>query len=292
MLVVKRSKFCLYHAEALDWLSRCRSNTFEAVVTDPPYGLIEYSASEIKNRANGNGIWRLPNQRDGAKRQPSPRFTVLNVQDKAKLRAFTLDSAAELFRILVPGAHVFWATHSLFPHIVCTAFVEVGFEKRGEIIRTISTLRGGERPKGAHLDFPGVCVLPKSCWEPWVLFRKPIRGRIQDNLRRYGTGALRRISVEEPFRDLLYSSPTSRAERRIAPHPSLKPQGFMRQIVHAALPLGRGTILDPFMGAGSTIAAALHLDLASVGIEESKEYFQMAERVIPKLSALADQQVR
>jgi len=45
-------------------------------------------------------------------------------------------------------------------------------------------------------------------------------------------------------------------ERKIAPHPSLKPQAFMRQLVRAALPLGRGVILDPFMGAGSTVAAA------------------------------------
>lgn len=47
----------------------------------------------------------------------------------------------------------------------------------------------------------------------------------------------------------------------------LKPQDFMRQIVRAALPLGKGIILDPFMGSGSTIAAAAYLGLASIGLE-------------------------
>jgi hypothetical protein len=47
----------------------------------------------------------------------------------------------------------------------------------------------------------------------------------------------------------------------------LKPQAFMRQIVRAALPLGEGVVLDPFMGGGSTIAAAVAVGYASVGVE-------------------------
>jgi site-specific DNA-methyltransferase (adenine-specific) len=276
--------FHIYRADAIEWLSKQRANSIHAVVTDPPFGLLEYSAKQIQNRAQGNGIWRLPNSRDGAKRQPTPRYTVLTVPDRSKLRGFVLQTSAELFRVLVPGAHIFWATHPLFSHIVCEAFTEVGFEKRGEVIRTVGTLRGGDRPKGAHDEFHDVCVLPKGCWEPWVLFRKPLRGRIQDNLRRFGTGGLRMNS--RPFRDLIASRPATRIEREIAPHPSLKPQQFLREVVWAALPLGRGVILDPFMGSGSTIAAAQALGLESIGVERSPRYFQMARRAIPALAAL------
>lgn len=60
----------------------------------------------------------------------------------------------------------------------------------------------------------------------------------------------------------------------------------MRQVVHAALPLGEGVILDPFMGAGSTIAAADALGLSSVGLEVNSDFFAMAEKAIPELSAL------
>jgi site-specific DNA-methyltransferase (adenine-specific) len=35
----------------------------------------------------------------------------------------------------------------------------------------------------------------------------------------------------------------------------------------AALPLGEGRVLDPFMGAGSTIAAAEYIGYTSVGVE-------------------------
>jgi site-specific DNA-methyltransferase (adenine-specific) len=102
-----------------------------------------------------------------------------------------------------------------------------------------------------------VTVMPRSAWEPWGLFRKPCEGRVQDNLRKWKTGGLRRISSEIPFGDVIASAPTRGEERRISPHPSLKPQSFMRQIVRASLPLGVGVVLDPFMGGGSTIAAAI-----------------------------------
>ena len=95
--------------------------------------------------------------------------------------------------------------------------------------------------------------MARSCWEPWGMFRKPCEGRVQDNLRKWKTGGLRRPSKDAPFTDVVASAPTRREERRIAPHPSLKPQAFMRQIVRACLPLGEGV---PFMGGGSTIAAA------------------------------------
>jgi site-specific DNA-methyltransferase (adenine-specific) len=127
--------------------------------------------------------------------------------------------------------------------------------------------------------------MPKSCWEPWGLFRKPCEGRVQDNLRKWKTGGLRRISQTEPFKDLIYSSPARGLERQVAPHPSLKPQLFLRQIVRAVLPLSEGVILDPFMGSGSTIAAAASLGLRSIGLEINREYFEMAVRAIPALAA-------
>ena len=45
-------------------------------------------------------------------------------------------------------------------------------------------------------------------------------------------------------------------------------------------------VLDPFMGAGSTIAAATCVGYESIGIEIDREYFAMAEKAIPRLSRL------
>lgn len=189
-------------------------------------------------------------------------------------------------RVTVPGAHVFVATNPLVSHLVYEPFISAGFEKRGEIMRLVQTLRGGDRPKNAEKEFELVTVMPRSCWEPWGLFRKPCEGRVQDNLRKWKTGGLRRISPDEPFKDVIESSVARNGEREIAPHPSLKPQHFMRQLVRASLPFGEGTILDPFMGSGSTIAAAAACRVKSIGIEVKREYFEMAKEAIPRLAKL------
>ena len=283
----KLGAYEVFQTDAFEWLGQATERSVHAVVTDPPYGLLEYTPGQLEKMKNGRGgVWRIPPSFDGAKRGPVPRFTVLTVKDKEALRSFFAELAEKLMPVLVPGAHVFIATNPLVSYLVYEPFVDAGYEKRGEIIRVVQTLRGGDRPKNAHDEFPDVSVMPRSCWEPWGLFRKPCEDRVQDNLRKWGTGGLRRISADEPFKDLIHSAPARNGERRIAPHPSLKPQQFVRQIVRASLPLSRGVILDPFMGSGSTIAAAAACGLRSIGLETNPEYFAMAQEAIPKLAAL------
>jgi DNA modification methylase len=281
------SDFKIYRAEALMWLEKQRANSFHAVVTDPPFSSLEYSSKELQKRRNGRGgIWRLPNAFDGAMRQPVPRFTVLDNHDLMAVFSFHLVLAPALFRVLVPGAHVLIASQSLIAHFVTEAFQRAGFEVRGQIVRIVKTLRGGDRPKFGHKEFADVSVIPRSCFEPWLIFRKPCNGRVVDNLRRFGTGALRRPARSTPLPDLLEVPPARSRERSIAKHPSLKPQYLMRWLVRASLPLKRGVILDPFMGSGSTLAAARAVGLKSVGVESDYKYFSMARSAIPKLSRL------
>ena len=272
------------HADCMEWLKQQPPDSIHAVVTDPPYGLVEYSSREQeKLRSGTGGVWRIPPSFDGASRSPVPRFTVLSPDDLHALSRFFSRWAKLLAPVLVPGANVVVAANPLLSHIVAGALAGMGLERRGEIVRLVMTMRGGDRPKGAHDEFSEVSVLPRSMWEPWLVFRKPLEGRVQDNLRKWRTGGFRRPSPQRPFGDVIRSSPTRKEERALAPHPSLKPQGFLRQLVRGVLPLGEGTVLDPFCGAGSTLAAAEAVGYASVGTESDPEYFDMACRGIPRL---------
>jgi len=274
----------IFHADCFDWIEKQGDNTIHAVVTDPPYGLYEYSPEQQNKLRNGKGgVWRIPPSFDGHNRSPLPRFTTLSVQQLRDLRMFFFYWARLLLPKIVPGAQVVVASNPLVSYIVSGSLSDAGLERRGEIIRLTMTLRGGDRPKAAHEEFPDVSVMPRSMWEPWLVYRKPIEGRVQDNLRKWGTGGFRRPSPDRPFGDVILSAPTRKAERDLAPHPSLKPQAFLRQIVHAVLPLGKGVILDPFAGAGSTLAAAETVGYQSVGIEKDEHFFDMACDSIPKL---------
>lgn len=277
----------IHLADAFAWMASRPACSVHAIVTDPPYGLKEYTEPEKQKLRKGRGgIWRIPPSFDGCKRSPLPRFTVLDDSDRAALGEFFTTFAKHAMRVLVPGAHIFIATNPLLSHLAYLPLIAAGFEKRGEVIRLVQTLRGGDRPKNAHNEFANVTVMPRSGWEPWGLFRKPCEGRVQDNLRKWGTGGLRRVSDEEPFLDVIRSAPTRNEERSIAPHPSLKPQAFMRQIVRASLPLGHGVVLDPFMGAGATIAAAIAVGYQSIGVEHDPAYYRLAKKAIPVLAEM------
>ncbi len=280
-------RYTLHLGNCFAWMESCPANSVHAIVTDPPYGLKEYTPVEKeKLRSRRGGVWRIPPSFDGCRRSPLPRFTVLTESERNELRKFFSEFAYHAIRVLVPGGHIFIATNPLLSHLVYLPLVEAGFQKRGEIIRLVQTLRGGDRPKNAHDQFADVTVMPRSCWEPWGLFRKPCEGRVQDNLRKWKAGGLRRVSTDVPFADVIPSAPTRPEERRISPHPSLKPQAFMRQIVRASLPLGVGIVLDPFMGGGSTIAAAVAVGYESIGVELDPMFFKMAARAIPRLAML------
>ena len=277
----------LFNTDCFDWLERQPPRSVHAVVTDPPYGLVEYTAKETaKLRSGRGGIWRIPPSFDGHQRAPLPRFTVLTDEDRRQLYFFFKRFGLLVSRAAVPGANIIVASNPLLSHIVGAAMVEAGLELRGYIARQVMTMRGGDRPKNAHQEFEGVSVMPRSQWEPWIVLRLPLEGRVQDNLRKWGVGGFRRPAKDKPFGDMIKSHPTPAAEKRLAPHPSLKPQDFMRQIVRAVLPLGRGVVLDPFMGAGSTLAACNAVGYDSVGIEIDTDFYALALKAVPKLSTL------
>lgn len=276
----------LIHGDCFAWLEERGNNSIHAVVTDPPYGLHEYTPQQqLKMRQGMGGVWRIPPSFDGHARSPLPRFTILSDQQRDQLgRFFTLWGRLLLPR-LVPGANVVVASNPLLVHIVAGALEEAGMECRGSITRLVMTMRGGDRPKAAHEEFSDVSVMPRSMWEPWIVFRRPVEGRVQDNLRKWKTGGFRRPSEDKPFGDVIKSAPTRKNERALAPHPSLKPQAFLRQLVRGVLPLGEGVVLDPFAGAGSTLAAAEAVGYESIGIEKDPHYFDVGVRAVPALCA-------
>lgn len=279
----------IVHADCFEWLSRVPENSLHAIVTDPPYGVKEYDFDQLEKRSNGNGgIWRIPPSFDGCVRAPLPRFTALNSKERETLRRFFLEWAKVAVHALRPGGHVFIATNAFLSQLVFGALVEGGLEYRTTVVRLVRTLRGGDRPKNAEGEFPDVSSLPRGCYEPWGLLRKPMLSamKVSDCLREFQTGGLRRNPLGTPFEDVILSERTPRREREIAEHPSLKPQSLLRQLVYAALPMGVGYVCDPFSGSGSTIAACEAVGVEGIGIERHIDYFDMSRTTAPKLAGI------
>ena len=282
--------YSTFSADCFEWLQRAEPKSIHAVLTDPPYGIVEFTKRELdKLRAGVGGVWRIPPSIGGSVRKPLPRFTVLSADQRAAVEDFFTEWARLLKPVLVPGAHVLVATNVLLSSKVQSGLENAGLEYRGQLIRLYRGFRGGDRPKGAEEEFPNVSVMMRGAYEPWLLFRNPIEDRltVADNLRKWGTGALRRPERDKPATDVLVSKRTPQAERAICDHPTLKPQALLRPLVRMLLPLGEGVVLDPFMGSGSTIAAAKALGYSATGIELDEQYFALAQKAIPKLAEIS-----
>jgi site-specific DNA-methyltransferase (adenine-specific) len=283
------TKSIVIHADCFEWMAKVPQESIHAIVTDPPYGVKEYDPDQLEKRTNGSGgIWRIPPSFDGHKRSPLPRFTALNHRERERIREYFFEWARLVLRVLRPGGHVFLASNVFLSQTVFAAIADADLEFRGQIIRLVRTMRGGDRPKNAEEAFPDICSMPRGCYEPWGLFRKPMPEgmTVGDCLKEFQTGGLRRKLDGNPFEDVIESERTPQRERRIASHPSLKPQSFLRQVVYASLPLGEGIVVDPFMGSGSTVAAAEAVGYACVGIERHEEYYAMSQQSIPALAQL------
>jgi DNA modification methylase/transcriptional regulator with XRE-family HTH domain len=73
-----------------------------------------------------------------------------------------------------------------------------------------------------------------------------------------------------------YTAKAAKAERQGCTHPTVKPLDLMAYLCRLVTPPS-GTVLDPFMGSGTTIKAALSEGFNAIGIERDPAYFAMAE---------------
>ena len=66
-------------------------------------------------------------------------------------------------------------------------------------------------------------------------------------------------------------------ESEDAGHPAQKPLAFMRQLVQRLAPVG-GLVIDPYMGSGTTLVAALAEGRRCIGIEQQERYCEIAAK--------------
>ena len=73
-----------------------------------------------------------------------------------------------------------------------------------------------------------------------------------------------------------YEAAPRQPGKRANHHPTVKPVDLMRHLVRLVTPTG-GTVLDPFLGSGTTALAAEMEGFGWVGIEKEAEYVAIAE---------------
>tara|TARA_R110002012_G_scaffold300188_1_gene499772 strand:- start:523 stop:1518 length:996 start_codon:yes stop_codon:yes gene_type:complete len=108
----------------------------------------------------------------------------------------------------------------------------------------------------------------------------PSKGRFPANVIHDG--------LKEDWARYFYCPKASKSEKGESnSHPTVKPIALMRYLCRLVTPKG-GTVIDPFMGSGSTGIACKEEGFEFIGIEREKEYFEIAEKRISYSSQQKD----
>jgi site-specific DNA-methyltransferase (adenine-specific) len=343
----------LINADCFEALRDMPSNSVEAVVTDPPYGLgacTPAQAAECLQAWSSGKTWKPKGSGFMGKAWdawvPPPELW------------------REVLRVLKPGGHALVFAGSRTQDLMGMSLRLAGFEMRD----VIQWLYGSGFPKSHNVrratqdeQWEGWGTALKPAYEPALLVRKPLSGTVAQNTLNHGCGGLNvnecriegvdvpegrsrhggglltgysyqlpdsescmpagrwpsNIILDEQASEQLeqqagtsrffYTAKASKSEReaglegfplkkagamsgeetredrptnhpmRANIHPTVKPIDLMRYLIRLITP-PHGTVLDPFMGSGSTGCAAALEGVSFIGIEREPEYFAIAQQ--------------
>ncbi|ENI4023183.1 site-specific DNA-methyltransferase [Pseudomonas aeruginosa] len=172
-------------------------NSFDSVVTDPPYGIRfmgkAWDGADIEARAARRA--EMPSHApdagpNGGHRSVAAEAGKYDLTPKGMLafQAFTLEWAADCLRVLKPGGHLLSFASPRTYHHMAVGIEMAGFEIRDQIMWVF----GSGFPKSHNLsgEYEGWGTALKPGHEPICMARKPLAGTVARNVLAHGTGAL------------------------------------------------------------------------------------------------------
>jgi site-specific DNA-methyltransferase (adenine-specific) len=297
----------IINGDSAEVLKQFESNTIDAVVTDPPYG-IEFLDKEWDKNTGAVEIWQ------------------------------------ECLRVLKPGGHLLAFSAARTYHHLATNIESVGFEVRDQIMWIYASGFPKAQQIPTH---PGWRTGLKPAHEPIVMARRPLQGSCKANMATHGVGALNIDQSRIPYEDekdldtyvnnirgplerstatagdpigmhegrtgfraqkgkvgedfhtpeqgrfpsnvlgeiaghqkYFYCPKVTQRERMsFNTHPTVKPVELMKYLVRLVAP-HTAHIVDPFCGSGSTGMACRELGRSFTGIELDPAYCEIARRRI------------
>lgn len=235
----------LYHGDCLDILRAMPARSIDACVTDPPYGL-GFMGKEwdtfAPEKARATKAFAISNGDHGRKdainpnlrgRRQSPAMSPSQIEYKRDLdgqRGFQRWCEAwgrEVLRVLKPGAHAVVCGAPRSSHRMVSGLEDAGFEIRDAFAWLFAT----GFPKSHNLTDDdgaknGLGTALKPGHEPIVLARKPFDGTVEENVDRWGVGALHidrsRLAVTDEAYARNASGDRGHAENRTRHHEAFK----------------------------------------------------------------------
>jgi site-specific DNA-methyltransferase (adenine-specific) len=292
------------HGDCILELEKMENNSIDCVITDPPYFLDKlddkWCQKNIENDIKNSHIKHLPKGMKFDKKQ------VKNLYD------YYLILSKILFEKMKPGSYFLSFSSPRLYHAIAMSCEVAGFEIRDMINWTytqsmpkgmsvshiINKMKIPESQKLSLIEEYKNFKTPqiKSCFEPICVAMKPL-GKVTfiQNELNFNTGLLdfsqkvgksldkvpaNVVTSEELFleaydKNFLIPKPTKKEKGSENTHITVKPVALMEHLIKIFSKKG-STIVDPFLGSGTTAIACKNTERNCIGIEINKKYYDIS----------------
>jgi len=291
----------ILHNDCLSEIKKLKENSVDCIITDPPYFIDKldnsWSSSQVNNDVRNSHITHLPKGMKFDKNQ------VKNLYE------FYLEISQHLFKILKPGGYFLSFSSPRLYHAIAMSCEIAGFEIRDMINWTYTK----SMPKGmsvSHIidklnlsqdekdslkqeykNFKTPQM--KSCFEPICVAMKPIgKTTFIKNELNFKTGLIdfsqkvgdnkypANLITTYEFHSLydsnfLIPKPNKQEKGKNNNHITVKPVHLIEHLIKI-FSKENATILDPFLGSGTTALACMNTNRKCIGIELNQSYYEIA----------------
>ena len=260
------------------------AESVQLVITDPPYFLdgldTHWKKGEGKKPGTIGHIGVLPG---GMRFDPKQGLA---------LQAFIADVGKELLRVLTPGSFAVVFSQPRLAHRMAVGLEDAGFEIR-DLLAWHFTRQAQFKAFGMenfirHLDYSDIeknqvrqelhdrkTPQLRPLFESMILAQKPRQGTFLNNYLEHRVGLINvRATVDGrvPATMMTFEKPLKGKNNR---HMTVKPVPLIEHLIDLFSEPGQ-TVLDPFLGSGTTAIATQHTGRQCIGIEINPEYISIA----------------
>lgn len=231
----------LFNQDCLEIMKKIPKESVELILTDPPYNLGLFMTNRDTN---------LGKMRDNFFADAGWDNLSFSEWEKSMSRFFRSSA-----RVMTEGGSLI-----VFMSIIKVETIIKLAEKYGFYYKTTGIWhKTNPMPRNMNLHFV-------NSTEAWVYFTYKSRtGTFNNN--------------GELLHDFIETSVTPMSEKRYGKHPTQKPEALITHFVSILSDEG-DTVLDPFMGSGTTGVVAKRLNRNFIGIELDKDYFEISNNRI------------
>lgn len=263
--------------DCLNWLAKMEPESIDLVITDPPYFLDGLDQAWTKGKKGKRGTGAIGGLPVGMKFDPTKG---------RELQAFIGEVGELMLPAMRPGAFAAVFSQPRLAHRMAGGLEDAGFEIR-DLLAWHFTKRAQFKAFTVQ-HFPGGATIPsryrtpqlRPQFEAVVLAQKPRDGTFVQNWHAYGTGlidASARLNAGAPSSVMTVEKPSQSERKQFNGHLTVKPLLLVEHLVRLLSKRGQ-TVLDPFLGSGTTAIAAMKNGRSCIGIEINPDYVDIAHK--------------